>query len=253
MPGRRVGYVSYAAHLQLLEIPWHLGGDLTPEEARAIARSVKEFQAGESSEGRHLIRNARRYAERSGDHEYVAAIRLFIAEEQRHARDLARVLTSNGIPLVRTTLTDRVFRWLRGLGSSLEVSIAVLITAEIIAEVYYAALREATRSRVLRRLCDQILQDEVEHVRFQAEHLARLRRARRSGARAATMAMQRLLFLGTIGVVWVFHSSVLRRAELGWKDWWKSCWRTFERAFATPTGSPRTAGRSPATRLLAIK
>ena len=68
----------------LLEIPWQLGPELTPEETSAIAQSLKEFQAGENSEGKHLFRYAQEYAQRTGDHEYVPVIRLFIAEEQRH-------------------------------------------------------------------------------------------------------------------------------------------------------------------------
>jgi hypothetical protein len=76
-----------------LEIPWQLGPELTTHETAAIAQSLKEFQAGESSEGKYLFRCAQEYAQRTGDLEYVSAIRLFIAEEQRHARDLGRFLT----------------------------------------------------------------------------------------------------------------------------------------------------------------
>src|SRR5436190_14598606 len=97
----------------LLDIPWQIGAELTLVEAAAIAQSLKEFQAGESSEGKHLFHYAQVYAQRTGDSEYIPAIRLFIAEEQRHARDLGRFLTLNGIPLVQTTFTDRVFRRLR--------------------------------------------------------------------------------------------------------------------------------------------
>ena len=64
----------------LLDIPWQLGPELTAEKA-AIGRSLQEFQAGESSEGRHLLHYAQQDAERTGDREYLAAIRLFIAEE----------------------------------------------------------------------------------------------------------------------------------------------------------------------------
>src|SRR5215510_3400669 len=143
----------------LLDTPWQIGHELTEKEKEAIASSVQDFQAGESSEGRHLFQYAKNYAKATGDSEYVEAIRLFIAEEQRHARDLAHFLQINGISLVKTTFTDGVFRRLRQLLGNLEISIAVLITAEIIAKVYYAALRDATNSRVLQTLCRQILQD----------------------------------------------------------------------------------------------
>jgi hypothetical protein len=216
----------------LLAIPWHRGRELSTEERGAIASSAREFQAGESSEGRHLLRYAQEYAERTGDRDYVHAIRLFIAEEQRHARDLGRFLKLNDIPLVRTTFTDQVFRKLRQILHGLEISIAVLITAEIIAEIYYAVLREATRSEILRALCDQILRDELRHVQFQADQLSKLRSRRSRLGVAATMAAQRFLFVGTTVVVWIGHRKAIHRGGLSPVGWWQSCWRAFDQAFA---------------------
>ena len=214
----------------LLQIPWHLGHELTQEEQRTISSSVQDFQAGESSEGRHLFQYAKRYAEQSGDYEYIEAIRLFIAEEQRHARDLARFLQLNGIPLVKTTFSDRIFRHLRQFFSSLEVSIAVLVTAEIIAKVYYAALRNATNSVVLHTLCKQILQDEVKHVEFQAERLGRLRSKRSWIGLKGTRALQRLLFSGTCMVVWLFYKQVFRKSGYNFRRFWQHNWLEFEDA-----------------------
>jgi hypothetical protein len=235
----------------LLEIPWRLGPELTPDETATIAQSLKEFQAGESSEGKHLTRYAQEYAERTGDQDYVLTIRLFIAEEQRHARDLGRFLALNHISVVRTTFTDRVFRKLRHLVGGLEISIAVLITAEIIAKVYYACLVEATESAILRRLCDQILRDELRHVQFQAEQLAKLRVGRRWFGRAATMGLQRFLYLGTALVVWPFHRKAIGRGGLSFWGWWRSCWLEFSVAFAAvpsnevlqPTAAGATTSR----------
>ena len=218
----------------LLDIPWDRGPELTAEEVAAIAQSLREFQAGESSEGKHLFRHSQEYARRTGDHEYVEAIRLFIAEEQRHARDLGRFLTLNGISLVRTTFADRVFRGLRHLIGGLEISIGVLVTAEIIAKVYYAVLQLATQSIILRRLCDQILRDEFKHVEFQSEQLARLRQNRGWLGMACTMGVQRFLYFGTVLVVWLLHRKVIRRGGLSLVGWWRSCWCEFNSAFANP-------------------
>jgi rubrerythrin len=218
----------------LLDVPWHLGAELTQTELAAISESLKEFQAGENSEGKHLLRYAQIYAERTGNADYVAAIRLFIAEEQRHARDLGRFLKLNGVALVKTTFTDQVFRKLRHLLGGLEISIAVLITAEIIAKVYYAALREATQSRILRRLCDQILRDEIQHVIFQADQLAELRLHRPGIGKVATMGLQRFLFLGTTLVVWAFHKKAFRTGGFHFPRYWRTCWLEFDEAFAEP-------------------
>src|SRR5688500_13350775 len=199
----------------LLDIPWDRGPELSAGERGALGRSIAEFQRGESSEGRHLIRYAESYAREAGDPEYALAIRLFIAEEQRHAHDLARFLSINGLPLARKSFADAVFRRLRNLLGTLEVSIAILILAEIIAQVYYKALQRATRSQILDRLCEQILRDEAYHVRFQAEHLGKLRAGRGRVLYATTLLGQRLLFVGTCAVVWVFHARALRRGKCG--------------------------------------
>ena len=218
----------------LLVIPWQVGADLMPEDANVIERSLKEFQAGESSEGKHLLGYAQAYADREADWEYIAAVRLFIAEEQRHARDLGRFLTLNGIRLAKTTFTDYVFRRLRNLVGNLEVSISVLITAELIAKVYYALLQNATSSTVLRCLCDQILGDELRHVQFQAEQLRNLRSDRSRTKKAITVALQQILYCGTVLIVWIFHQRVIRRGGFSCLRWWRSCWCEFNAAFTEP-------------------
>lgn len=215
----------------LLDIPWHTGPELTARDRRALGRSLQEFQRGESSEGHHFLGYAERYAVRTGDRAYVLALKLFIAEEQRHARALGRFLRLNGIPLVASTWSDRAFRLLRHLLGTLEISIAVLVTAEIIAEVYYAALRAASGSVVLQRLCEQILRDEAGHVEFQADQLARLRAGRGPVLSALTLAGQRALFLGACLVVWVVHHRAFRAG--GWDSvrFWRAAWSRFGRAF----------------------
>ncbi len=215
----------------LLEIPWDRGPELSAGERGALARSIAEFQRGESSEGRHLIHYAESYARERGDPDYACAIKLFVAEEQRHARDLARFLGINGLPLARRSFADAVFRRLRNLLGTLEVSIAILILAEIIAQVYYQALQRATESQILARLCEQILRDEASHVQFQAEQLGRLRAGRGRVLHATTMLGQRLVFLGTCAVVWVFHAQALRRGGYGLAGFWTSAWHHFNQAF----------------------
>lgn len=201
----------------LLAIPWEDGVNLTEEEREAVAASVQEFQLGESSEGKHFTGLAREYSDRTGDADYIHALRLFIGEEHRHARDLGRVLDLAGIPRTGYTWPDAVFRWLRHR-AGLELSIGVLVTAEIIAKVYYRALREATGSAVLRVLCDQILADEVQHVRFQCERLAILRARRSRAAVWAKGFLQSTFFAGTCWVVWLKHRRALRKGGFTYRS-----------------------------------
>lgn len=195
----------------LLDLPWDDAGRLTQAERRAVAASLAQFQLGEGSDGQHFLRQAQRYAAASGDLAYVEALRLFIGEEQRHSRDLGRFLDREGLPRLRAHWTDGVFRRLRRL-MGLDLCVSVLVTAEIVARVYYQALREATASRLLRRLCDQILRDEAAHVAFQCGMLHRLRQGWRPWQREGAAWMQRLFMLGTLAVVWLCHHRVYRAA-----------------------------------------
>jgi len=181
---------------RLLPIPWETGADLAGSDKAAITSSIQAFQLGESSEGRHLMRYAREWVERSGDADYLRAIRALIAEETRHANHLGRFMDLNGIDRIERRWTDSVFRRLRNVVGTLETSIGVLVTAEIIAKVYYAALREATQSEVLRTICDQILRDEYKHVEFQTERLAIMRSNRSAAPLWMTLALHRIFLSG---------------------------------------------------------
>jgi hypothetical protein len=207
------------------EVPWG-SCRLTEAERRTIRSSVQEFQLGERSEGRHLNRAARDYAQRSGDAAYARAMELFIREEQHHAALLGRFMDLEGIARVDHTWVDSVFRCLRRF-AGLETSICVLLTAEVIARIYYRALLAATASPALRAICRRILEDEMSHVEFQSERVAILRRKRTPWLIAAAVAAQRLLFAASVAVVWLRHKPVLRSGNYSFLLYWRDCHREF--------------------------
>jgi hypothetical protein len=214
---------------ELLDVPWERGAEVTAAEVSAIRSSIQGFQLGESSEGRHLMKCARSYAVQNNDPDYGLAVELFIKEEQRHARDLGRFMDLAGIPRITKTWPDTVFRRLRHT-ADLEISISVLLTAEIIAKVYYPALRAATQSAVLRMICDQIIHDEAPHVEFQCQRLAILRRNCGRLSLAVRHALQRFLFFGTCFVVWHKHGRAMRAGQLTFGAFWQRAWHEFEAA-----------------------
>ena len=213
--------------LVAMRIPWHLGADLTADEKAAIAHSIRLFQLGENSEGRHLMQYAREWAARLGDSAYVEAIRLFIAEERRHSSALARFMEINGIAPITRGFSDSVFRRMRNILGTLELSLSVLVTAEIIAKVYYPALHAATESEVLKIICEQVCRDEIAHVEFQTAQLARLRANRSRTARLVTGLLHRMLFYPTAMLVAFSHRAVVRRAGLRWWSFMRRCRREF--------------------------
>lgn len=226
----------------LLDIPWETGVTFTDDEKTAVASSMQEFQLGESSEGKHFQGLAKEYSQLTGDNSYIFALRLFIGEEHRHARDLGRVMDLAGIERIGHTWPDAVFRWLRHR-AGLELSIGVLVTAEIIAKVYYIALREATSSPVLRRLCEQILSDEVQHVRFQCERLAIIRARRSRAAVWLKGALQRCFFGGTCWVVWWKHRHALRAGGFSYRSFRRAARQEMSAAVALM--NPRNYGGGP--------
>jgi hypothetical protein len=226
----------------LLDIPWGRGVILSESERADIASSMQEFQLGESSEGKHFQGLAKEYSQLTGDNNYIYALRLFISEEHRHARDLGRVMDLAGIARSGHTWPDAVFRWLRHR-AGLELSIGVLVTAEIIAKVYYIALRDATTSSVLRRLCEQILSDEVQHVRFQCERLAIIRARRSRAAVWLKGAMQCWFFGGTCWVVWWKHRHALRAGGFSYRTFRRAARREMWEAVALM--NPRNYGSGP--------
>jgi hypothetical protein len=179
---------------------------LSSGERSAIERSIQQFQLGEGSNGARLLKRGQQYSAAVGDPDFVQALSLFIQEEQRHSACLLRFMQKQGIPSVENHWVDNVFRLLRGL-AGLELSLRVLVTAEIIAVPYYRALGGATHSALLRNISEMILRDEAAHLRFQRSMLFRIAEGRARVVHRAISAINRLFLKGTCHIVWVFHKS----------------------------------------------
>ncbi|GAA4375832.1 ferritin-like domain-containing protein [Hymenobacter koreensis] len=199
-----------ANQTHLDDLSWDDTYRFTDRERRAVGRSLQHFQRGESSEGKHLYQRAKD----TGNADYVAAIRLFISEEQAHARVLGRFLSKQGLACLRTTWLDGAFRWLRQWGT-LEHTIRVLLTAEIIAAVYYRALYHATYSSLLQQLCLRILRDEEMHINFQCFTLGEERRKSSAVGWWWRQRLHAVLMMGTTVLVWLSYNRTLWAAGVG--------------------------------------
>ncbi len=209
-------------------LPWDDAYMLISSERLLIASSIQQFELGENSEGRSFRAAAVRYAEATGDWEYVSALELFIQEEQRHSRYLRRFMESQGLPRLRSHWVDDSFRWLRRL-AGLEVFVMVLLIAEVIAVPYYKSLKAATRSPLLRAICEEILRDEAQHLRFQTEVLVKLRKERPTVCSRVVAMISSVLMIGTCAVVWQSHSNVLRCGGFTVCSLTRKCVRTMAR------------------------
>ena len=185
-------------------LPWDDGYRLSGAERTVVIESIQQFQLGENAQGRRLLQRAQAL-----DARYEAALRLFIQEEQRHSNLLARFLESQGERCLARHWAHAAFRRLRGF-AGIELRMRVLATAEVLAIPYYTALREATGSALLKSICSRILQEEAEHLRFQAFTFQRFGSRRPALLGALVRAAHRWFLMVTTLVVWIEHRLVFR-------------------------------------------
>jgi hypothetical protein len=193
------------------ELPWADTYELASHERSAIQHSIRQFQLGEGSNGKRLLKRGLAHARAARDPDFLRALYLFVKEEQRHSSYLLRFMQAQKIPALRRHWVDSVFRVLRGL-AGLELSLRVLVTAEIIAVPYYRALRDATNSPLLKAMSIRILADEAAHLRFQASMLSRLAPRRWPAMDWLIAGVHRAFLTGTSLIVWLGHRPVFLAA-----------------------------------------
>ena len=209
-------------------LPWHDSYLLCAAERRLVARSIQQFQLGEWARGRGLVRRASSHPVLSTDLWFLPSLDLFIAEEQRHSAILGRFLDRERILRLSNHWHDSMFRRLRKL-AGLEVCAMVLVTAEVLAVPFYQALRDATRSHLLRSICMRILCDEAAHLNYQALTLGLVRRPLCNKARVIRFLCHSMLFHCTALLLWQRHHSVFRAARWDFRRFWNQARRGFAR------------------------
>jgi hypothetical protein len=113
----------------------------------------------------------------------------------------------------------------------MEVWATPVVMVETHALIYYNAIRRATRSKVLRAICTQILRDEPPHIRFQCERLAILHRGRSPWLLSATRAMHRVFFTLITFAIWAGHGRALRAGGYTFSRFWRSAWSKMRAAW----------------------
>jgi hypothetical protein len=135
-----------------------------------LRESLAVFQLGESGGGTRLMKYVRLVVSADRLAGYEEAVGLFIAEEQYHARLLAKAVRYLGGACLEKQWSNSIFRWLRN-HFGVEFNIQILLTAELIAEVYFGVLYRKCSDPALRRVCHKLLSDEMRHIAFHTEFL----------------------------------------------------------------------------------
>lgn len=191
-------------------VDWSEEANLTPAEKQAILYSLKAWQLGETSDGRHLLAAARKYAASIKDPDYVAAAQQFIREEQKHGSNLGRYLDRLGEPRLQSDWGDTLFRTVRYLNTSMELWTIAVIIVESAAQIFYQALHDATDCRLLRSICNDILIDEAHHIKFQNERMWMIFQRKGFYVKAISLLLYSVLFFGTIHAIWYGHRRALK-------------------------------------------
>lgn len=207
-------------------LSWNDTVRLSGAERLAVVASIQQFPLGEGASGVRMLERAQRFSRATGDLGLIAAFKLFLREEQRHSKILARFLETENAYCLRTHWIHIAFRWLRGLGG-IELCLKVLVTAEVLARPYYAALRDATGSRLLRSICQVILDEEGAHLRFQAFALSRFQNRHSQAVRALIKASHIMLLATTATLVWMEHKPVFKSAGRTFRRFWRETWQEF--------------------------
>ncbi len=132
---------------------------------RLLARSLAVFQLGESKGGRLATEID---ALPGLDADYKAAIKLFVAEEQRHGDVLAACVRALGGELLDQTWTESLFLFARRLAGT-RFKLVVLLAAETCGLAFYRGVCTRLPAGPLRAALDEICADEVEHLRFHGD------------------------------------------------------------------------------------
>lgn len=194
------------------------------EVPRSVARSLAIFQLGESGGGT-IVEQARKSDIASAGPAYAEAMRLFVAEEHRHAEILAICVRNLGGTLIRRNWTANLFVFVRRL-IGLRLKVLVLLAAEVVGLCYYHLLATRLPPGRLRSLLAQLVNDERSHLHFHCTFL----RAETSKPwrRLAFTAVWRLTMAAAAVVVLIDHRAALRDLELPVAGVWRR-WTTYSR------------------------
>lgn len=216
-----IQYFQYN-NANLLKLDFSHKNELSSQELELITPSIKAFQIGEGSEGKHLSKVVKKFANKTNYLKYEEIMKWFILEENRHSQTLKKYMDIYNIKIVESMWIDNIFRTLRKL-VGLECEVIVLVTAEMIALSYYTALSNATESELLKTICKQMLNDELKHVVLQSDTLHRISKHRNNIINGTIRTIRKLIMKITCFVVWHQYRDLFIKGEYSYKRFKKDC------------------------------
>ncbi len=208
-------------------IDWEIKAALTSDGKEALLYSIKAWQLGETSEGKHLLAAATRYANKTNDHHYIEPVKLFIKEEQKHGANLGKYIDMLGEQRTKKDWGDTLFRKIRYFNKSMELWTITVIIVESAAQVFYEALQNASDCKLLKSICNDILLDESHHIKFQNERMYIIFNNKRFYNKAISLVLYSCLFFGTIHAVWYAHKKAFIKGGVNKKEFMRRMYHKF--------------------------
>ena len=195
----------FESNAKIGRIDWNLKPHLTIIERENILSAIKAWQLGETSDGSHLLRASKKYADAVGDSYYLEAVELFIKEEQKHGNNLGKYLDGIGEKRLEKNWADTMFRKVRYYNSSMELWTLAVITVESTAQLFYQSLKDATGCRLLKQICTDILIDEAFHIDFQCERFQLIYESKNAISKILCFYLYKYFYFSIIILVWFVY------------------------------------------------
>lgn len=208
-------------------VDWNQQPRITEFEKINILYSLKAWQLGETSDGKHLLAAATKYAARINDPVYPEAVKLFIKEEQKHGNNLGKYIDLLGEQRMKKDWGDTLFRKIRYLNTSMELWTITVIIVESAAQVFYQALHDATSCPLLKEICTDILIDEAHHIKFQNERMFMIFQQKKFYNKTISIGLYAVLFFLTIHAIWFGHGKALLAGKVSKKDFMRHMYYKF--------------------------
>jgi hypothetical protein len=184
-----------------------------------LVRSLRIFQAGETGEGRIVAEAARQPGSRH-DADFVEALRLYVAEEGRHARELGLLVRALGGEPSHTHPSAERFRTVRRL-IGFRTKMMVLAGAEVVGGMFYDLVARRAGCTALSRVLGVIVHEERAHLVFQRDYFEAI--APGPATRAAYHAALRSVVMLELGYFAVEHRPLLRALDTSPRDLMRTC------------------------------
>lgn len=205
-----------------LEPDWAAPVTLAADVVVKLVRSLEQFQLSDGGGPASLIAwNSESF--RSSSVATQRLVDLWFEEEKEHTRLLFSAVSRFGGRPISSHWSFSVFCWVRRF--SVRFELTVLLLTEIASTVYYRLLYRHADDPALRAMCRLILRDEVGHVAFHRDRLARQAGGREVMYGRLWESAFRTLGLAAGTMLWINHAPALKAIGATRTEFYSCIWR----------------------------